>query len=147
MVNLLNSLFDQAPMILRYYTIAPNFKFKFFHNSLSSLMWLDSYYVVIAFSTHKYFTDRVKYLPYPSPHFTFRALKMSFYVLKHNVSCVLKTNFERRSCNTRLLSSKNPRKIRTKFLRHFWSRGDFWSRAINGPSVISSSHFFRFNKI
>ena len=67
MVNLLNSLFDQAPMILRYYTIAPNFKFKFFHNSLSSLMWLDSYYVVIAFSTHKYFTDWAKYLPYPSP--------------------------------------------------------------------------------
>ena len=42
-------------------TIAERLKIK-----TSSLVWLDSYYVNIAFSTHKYFNDQAKYLPYRS---------------------------------------------------------------------------------
>ena len=39
-----------------------------------------------AFSTQEYISEQTKILPYPSPlPCTFHALKMSFYLLKHNV--------------------------------------------------------------
>ena len=56
--------FDYWKVIL-YFTIV-----------LSSLVWLDSYCVSNAFSTHKYISEQTKVLHYPSTPFTFNALKV-----------------------------------------------------------------------
>ena len=43
----------------------------------------------VAFSTHEYFNGPAKKFTLSLPPFTFRALKMIFYVLKHNVPLYL----------------------------------------------------------